>query len=163
MGDRFINAIIISILMGIDNSAYFEGVLQLRNVGKEVLDYAVKQIENNMLGGVARLKKTEKGFDVYVKRQRFLRTLGNNLQKKFAGELIVSRKLHTRNRISSKDLYRIHVLFRMHDYKKGDIMEFKGEKVQIIYVGKKILAKEIKTGKKLNLSFKLMKSFGKTL
>jgi NMD protein affecting ribosome stability and mRNA decay len=146
-----------------DNSAYFEGILQLRNVGEDVLEYATDQIENNLLGGVARIKKTINGYDVYVKRQRFLRSLGNKLQGKFPGELIVSRKLHTRNRISSKDLYRIHVLFRMHDFKKGDIMEFKGDKIQILYVGKKIHAKDIKTGKKLNLSFKMMKSFGKTL
>ena len=41
-------------------------------------------------------------------------------------------------------------------FKKGDIVEYKGEKIRIMSIHKKVFAKNIKTGKKLNITFKDM-------
>ena len=46
------------------------------------------------------------------------------------------------------------MLFRLPKFKKGDIIEYKGDKIKIISVHKKVLAKDIKTRKKLNIRFK---------
>jgi len=80
--------------------------------------------------------------------------LGNRLQQRFGGQITVSTKLHTRHRQTSKELYRVNVLFRMPKFKKGDIIEYKGDKIKIISMHKKVFAKDVKTGKKLNLNFK---------
>ena len=86
--------------------------------------------------------------------QKLLRSLGNKLQNHFGGQLTVSTKLHTRSRVTSKDLYRVNVLFRIPKFKKGDVIEYKGDKIKILNIQKKVFAKDIKTGKKLNISFK---------
>ena len=134
-------------------SSYFEGTLQLRNVNDEVIDFAVSEIENSGVN-IAKAKKLENGIDLYVSRQRFLRTLAVRLQKRFGGQIIVSRKLHTRSSLTSRDLYRVNVLFRLPNFKKDDIIVYKGDEIRIISMGKKIFAKNIVTGKKLNLNYK---------
>lgn len=132
---------------------YFEGILQLRNVNDEVVDFAVSEIENSDVN-IAKTKQLEKGIDIYVSRQRFLRTIASKLQKRFGGQIIVSRKLHTKSRLTGRDLYRVNVLFRLPYFKKGDVIEYKGDKIRVVNMGKKIFAKNIATGKKLNLGYK---------
>jgi len=140
--------------MTTDNKDYFEGILQLRNVDDEVVNFALKEIEKNENTNIAKIKMVTNGVDIYLAPQKILRSLGNKLQHHFGGQLIVSRKLHTRSRVTSKDLYRINLLFRVPNFKKEDIIEYKGDKIKIIAVHKKVFAKDIKTGKKLNISFK---------
>ena len=82
------------------------------------------------------------------------RSRGNKLQKRLGGEGVVSRRIHTRSRQTSRDLYRVSLLFRLPPFKKGDVISYKGEKIQIMQMHKKVLAKDVKTGRKLNLSFK---------
>ena len=137
-----------------DNKDYFEGILQLRNVDNEVIDFVVKEIERTEDTQIAKVKKITNGYDIYVSRQRFLRSLGNKLQGKFGGQLIISKKLHTRSRMTGRELFRVNALFRMPNFKKGDIIKYKGDEIKVITLHKKVLAKDVKTGKKLNLSFK---------
>jgi len=86
--------------------------------------------------------------------QRFLRNVGAKLQNHFGGQLIISKKLHTKNRLTSKEVYRVNALFRLPSFKKGDILDYKGEKIKILAIHKKVMAKNINTGKKLSLNFK---------
>ena len=136
------------------HNEYFEGILQVRNPNDEVLDFIAKEVREKGNVFIAKTKKIGNGIDLYISSQRFLRTLGNRLQERFSGHLEVSRRLHTRNRMTSRDVYRVSVLFKMSSFKKGDIVKYKGEQVKIIGMAKKVLAKDIKTGKKLTLSFK---------
>lgn len=133
---------------------YYEGILQLRNIGNEVVEFTIKEIEKNENTYIAKIKKVANGIDIYMSPQKFLRSLGNKLQSKFGGQLMLSTKLHTKSRETSRDLYRVNLLFRIPNFKKGDIIEYKGDKIKIISVHKKVFAKDIKTGKKLNISFK---------
>ena len=135
-------------------SNYFEGILQLRNIDDVIVQFAIKEIEKQENVFIANIKKVPNGIDIYVSSQRFLRNIGLKLQKQFAGQLIISKKLHTVSRMTSKELYRVNALFRVPKFKKGDIIDYKGEKIKIIAMHKKVFAKDIKTGKKLNLSYK---------
>jgi len=140
--------------MTTDNKDYFEGILQLRNIDNEVIEFAIKEIGKNENSNIAKIKRVTNGVDVYLAPQKILRSLGNKLQDHFHGQLIVSRKLHTRNRVTSRDVYRVNMLFRLPTFKKGDVIDYKGEKIKIISIHKKVFAKDIKTGKKLNIRFK---------
>ena len=136
------------------NQDYFEGILQLRNTTDEVLNFAINEIKKDGTSAISKLKEIGDGCDLYVTRQKFLRSLGNKLQKQFGGQVVVSRRIHTRSRQTSRDLYRVSLLFRLPPFKKGDVISYKGEKIQIMQMHKKVLAKDVKTGRKLNLSFK---------
>ena len=132
---------------------YYEGILQLRNPNKDILDFVYNLVGKRSDVSITKKEKIGDGFDLYLTSQRFLQHLGKMLKKHFHGELKISVRLHTRNRITGKNVYRVSVLFRMSEFRKGDIISYKGEKVKIIGIGKKVLAKEVKTGKKLVLKF----------
>jgi len=116
---------------------YFEGILQLRNVRDEVIEFAINEIEKIEYTNIAKIKKVTNGVDIYMSPQKSLRSLGNKLQNKFGGQLLVSTKLHTRSRVTSRELHRVNMLFRSPNFKKGDIIEYKGEKIKIISIHKK--------------------------
>jgi|TARA_B100001971_G_C18164519_1_gene523380 NMD protein affecting ribosome stability and mRNA decay len=136
------------------HSGYFEGILQLRNTGQEVEEFIMNLDEKSKEPLISKRVKVRNGVDLYFISQKSLQSVGKKLKKHFHGEMKISSKLHTRNRVTQKNVYRVNVLFRMHDLKKGDVVVYKGDKIKIIGIGKKILAKDEKTGKKLNFNFK---------
>ena len=133
---------------------YFEGILQLRNPTKEVLKFVKNQIEKRKDLFISKEIELKNGRDLYLSSQKFLRALGLKLQKRFGGQLKTSRKLHTISKKTGKKLYRVTVLFKIPQFKKGDIIKYRGEQIKIKAIGKKIFAQNIKTGKKLTIRFK---------
>jgi len=129
---------------------YYQGILQLRNVNEEILSLVYNQIKKKGDVAITRTVKFSDGIDLYITSQKFIRILGKKLKDSFGGELKVSSKLHTRNK-QGKDLYRINVLFRPSKYKKGDVVLVRGDEVRLISIGKKIFARNLKTGKKIKV------------
>lgn len=95
------------------DTRYYEGTLQLRNPNEEVLNFIKNQFKNNPKVWIANQEKLKTGIDLYISSNRFLLSLGKKLKKSFKGELKTSRKLHTKSRITSKNIYRVTVLFRL--------------------------------------------------
>ena len=95
------------------NNQSYEGVLQLRPYDKQVLDYVYSEIERN--GTVFITKEVEKkyGIDLYLTNKFFLIQLGKNLRKRFPGKVTQSRALHTRDRQTSRLVYRTTICFRL--------------------------------------------------
>ena len=131
-------------------AGYFEGILQLRNTNKEVVDFVRKSVDERKDAFISKEKEIKNGIDFYLTSQRFLRALGKKLKNKFNGELKESRKLHTRNRLTSRDVYRVTVLFRLLKFKKWDVVNYKGDKIKIKSIGKLISGIDVKTGKRVS-------------
>ena len=130
---------------------YFEGILQLRSPSKEAIDF-IKNETAKEKQIITKEEKVGNGIDYYFASKRFLRNMGYRLQNAFNGELKLSARLHTRNRQTSKDVHRLNVLFRVSTLKKGDSIDYKGEKIRIVAIGKKILGKNGK-GQKITLRY----------
>ena len=92
---------------------YYEGTLQLRNPNEEVINFIKNQFKNNEKVWVAKYETLKTGIDIYISSNRFLLALGKKLKKSFKGELKTSRKLHTKHKMTSKEVYRVTVLFRL--------------------------------------------------
>jgi len=92
---------------------YYEGKLQLRNPNEEVLNFIRNQFRNNEKVWIAKEERLKTGIDLYISSNRFLLSLGKKLKKSFKGELKTSRKLFSKSRITSKQLYRVTVLFKL--------------------------------------------------
>lgn len=92
---------------------YYQGILQLRNPNKEVLNFIKNQFKNNKKAWIAKQVKQKTGVDLYISSNKFLLALGKKLKKSFKGELKTSRKLHSKNRLTSRNVYRVTVLFRV--------------------------------------------------
>jgi len=92
---------------------YYEGILQLRNPNEEVVNFVRNQFKNNEKVWIAKQENLKTGIDLYISSNKFLLALGKKLKNSFKGELKTSRKLHSRNRVTSKNIYRVTVLFRL--------------------------------------------------
>ncbi|HLC19878.1 MAG TPA: NMD3-related protein [Candidatus Nanoarchaeia archaeon] len=107
------------------HSGYFEATLQIRVIDQHIVDFAYKDIEKH--GIIATKEKwLPNGVDVSVSSRKYAQQLGKTLQQKFGGLLKMTARIFTRDRQSSKDVYRITVLFKQFPYKKGDTFTYKG-------------------------------------
>ena len=92
---------------------YFEAILQLRNPSDELINFINNQLKKNPSVFISNVMPGKDGFDIFLSSQRFARALGNKMKRAFKNsELKTSRKIHTRNRQTSKDVYRVTVFFR---------------------------------------------------
>lgn len=132
---------------------YFEGVLQLRNCTEEVLDFIAGTIEKEKGVWIAKEVKTKEGIDLYISSNKFLKRIGKMLKEKFHGIVKSSSKLHTRDRQTGKKIYRGTVLFRMPNFKLGNIGMLHGDEIKILLINNKVAVKDTKTGKKKQYKF----------
>lgn len=135
------------------HTQYYEGVLQLRNVNNEVIDFVYALIERREGIGIAKIERYKNGMDVYLSSQKYLQIVGRQLQKNFGGALNVTGRLHGTSRTSSKKVYRITVLFRMPSFKKGDIITYKGRELLVLNLGKKVFCRDTESGKKTLIGY----------
>jgi len=138
-------------------SDYFEGILQIRNGNNELLDWIYDKIKADKKAKVTKAKKVTNGADLYITDQHYLQNLGRKIQEHQTGILKVSRRLHTQDKVTSRHVYRVTVLFKAVPFKRGDIATVHGEKVQIVYVDKKAQVKDLKTGAKRFVDLELLK------
>ena len=129
---------------------YYQGILQLRDVNDEILNFVANQIKKREDVAVTKAVKLQNGIDLYITSQKFIRILGKKLRDSFGGEIKVSAKLHTRSK-TGKDLFRVNVFFRLPKYKRGDIIEIRGDKVKLLQTGNRIFALDLKTGKRIKI------------
>lgn len=125
----------------------------MRNPNDEIIEFIRGQFNKKPGVFITNEKKVNNGIDFYATSQKYIQVLGKKLKRNFCGELKISSKLHTRNKQTSRNVYRVNVLFRLAKCKLEDILNFKGEEIKVLKMGKKILAKNLKTGKKLNINY----------
>ena len=136
---------------------YYEGILQLRNPSKDVFEFLDELVKEREKVNIVKEDKLKNGFDLYFDNQRYMISIGRKLQKRFGGELKINRKLYTVDRTSGKKVYRVNVLFRLPNFKVGDIIKYKGKEIKVKVIGNKVFGFEIKTGKKISISYKDIK------
>lgn len=149
---------------------YFEGILQSRNVNEDILGYIDESIKKQEKKGVFLTKKVKvkSGFDLYFTSNRYVVSLGNELQRNFGGLIKTSSKLFSRDRHTGKNLYRITILYEAPDFKKDDIIAFDNKIVKIEKMGRKIFGYELKNNKKImfefrNITAKVLEKFNTTV
>ena len=130
---------------------YYEATLQLRDIKEEVIVYTEKEIDKVKLH-ISKKIKLKNGVDYQLSDNELTRALGKRLQQKFGGNLKVTASLHTRK--NNKDLYRVTVLFRGINFKKGDQVEYQGDTYVVKMLSKDIFLQDIKTGKKVHVRYK---------
>lgn len=102
------------------HDGYYEAVIQIRPRDKEVLNYVRNQIRKKKSVQISREDFFKYGIDIYVTDQKFARNLGQKLKKVFKGELKITKSIHTKNRQTSREVYRGTVLFRRQEEEQKD-------------------------------------------
>ena len=92
---------------------YYQGIIQLRPADEKLVKYTLNYLENKEHVSIAKIESLKTGIDIYITSNSAALALGKKLKNAFPGDLKLSRQLHTRDRQTSKDLYRVTVLFRL--------------------------------------------------
>jgi len=130
-------------------SDYFEGVMQIRDGNKELMDWIHDRVRKDKKAKIAKEKKVRGGVDLYMSDQHYMQSLGKKMKTRFSGILKVTRRLHTQDRMTSKQVYRVTVFFKPLAIKRGEVVTFQGEKVEILRIfSKRAQIKNVKTGEK---------------
>ena len=95
------------------NSRYYEGILQVRPNDKQILNYVKKEIEKAGNVFISREIYKKFGTDLYLTNKYFLIQLGRKLKQRFNGTITRSRSLYKTSRMTSRQVYRTTICFRL--------------------------------------------------
>ena len=95
------------------HARYFEAIIQLRPAETSLVSYVYSLIEAKSDVSISKIEKLKTGIDIYLSSWRAAVAIGKKLKDRFSGELKLSRALHGINRQTSKEVYRVTVLFRL--------------------------------------------------
>ncbi|MBI5393355.1 hypothetical protein HZA96_05790 [Candidatus Woesearchaeota archaeon] len=141
---------------------YFEGRIQIRHVGNEQFS-AAKQLVRELIKPridvfITKEEELDNGIDFFISSQKYVQNIGAELYKKFGGELTVTSKLFSRDKQTSKDLFRVDVLLRLPEFNIGDIIFINHKLIKVTAMHeKKIVGVTLKENK--NISENVDKGF----
>ena len=150
-------------------TGYYEGILQVQRPHDEVMKYIERDLAKVADKGIfiTKTAPTKLGVDLYFTNKNYLRILGQRIVNRFGGELVLNPQLFTRNHLTSKDVYRLNALIRLPEFKKGDIISYKPDKVRVkdagivvvkvTSMGKLIKARDVVSGNPIAFELKYVK------
>ncbi len=130
---------------------YYEAILQLRDVSPAVISFAEAEFLRHKIP-LTRRVRWPNGWDYYAVDKNFTKALGKRLQQQFGGEQLTTASLYGQK--DGKELYRLTVLFREAPFKKGDLVEYRGEEYIVKILDKHIVLQHRKTGKTIQIKYK---------
>jgi nonsense-mediated mRNA decay protein 3 len=134
---------------------YFEGRIQLRNKENEQFAEAKKLVHqlieprNDVF--ITKKEELSNGVDFFISSQKYVQNIGNELYKRFGGELTITSKLFSRDKQTSKDLFRVDVLLRLPEFNIGDILFINNKLIKVTAMHeKKIVGVTLKENKSIS-------------
>jgi NMD protein affecting ribosome stability and mRNA decay len=135
-----------------EGTEYYEAVLQVRCANFRVLEDSIELLK----GKVEKLrhkgifinntKSVREGYDLYMTNKRIAQALGKELHEACGGIYKSSPHLFSKNRQTSKNIYRVNILVKLPGFVKGDIILTSEDRVlRIEKMGKKIKLKDMDT------------------
>mgnify|MGYP001609809081 CR=1 FL=1 len=96
------------------NNQYYEAIFQLRPKNLEVLEIVKKYIEQDKALISKEIHK-KFGVDLYLNKKKAAVHIARKLKKRYKGETKISKSLYGVDRMTSKRVYRVTVLFRLNE------------------------------------------------
>ena len=136
------------------NKQYFEGILQLRNPSQEIIDFIENKLKKHAdKFNISKIVEQKLGLDLYITNKKYMQRLANDLQKNFGGIIKKSPHLFSRNRQTSKDIYRLNICLKFYDFKKDDVIKADKRYIKITNIGKKISGINLEQNKRVSFEF----------
>ncbi len=136
-----------------EGSEYYEGVLQIRNASMEVKDF-VKNHVNKSDFFVNKLVDKGSSVDFYLTSKKEQVIIAKKIVNHFGGLIENNAKLFSKDRMTSKEIFRVNTLVILPLFKEGDVIEYSDKPVLIKSLGKTIKGFDLENAKKVSLSFK---------
>ncbi len=133
---------------------YFEAVLQVRSSDTKILEKGVELLIQKV-GAlkhkgvfINKVKRTKRGFNLFITDKKHALRLGQWLYEELGGVFKTSPKLYSKDRQTSKKVYRLNILVRLPGFEKGDIILLSNNKVCAVRgLGRKITLEELDSEK----------------
>lgn len=91
---------------------YFVSTIQLRPKDDEMLEFVKNQAEKDEDAFIAKVVELKDGYNVLLSTNKIAMKISRKLNKSYKGELKITRKHFSRDRLKSKDLFRVTVFFK---------------------------------------------------
>ncbi len=136
-------------------STYYEGVLQLRNATTESKDYVKKFVLRRSKKDVLVNKVVDKksSVDYYFTAKKKMRPLALKLVRNFGGYISENPQLFSKDKQTSKDIFRQNVLVELPPFREGDVVVVDERPVLVKKTEKIITGVNLETGKKTTFSY----------
>ncbi|MFH1398809.1 MAG: NMD3-related protein [Candidatus Woesearchaeota archaeon] len=118
----------------IKGTQYFEATIQIRNPSAKALPI----IENIIGENCNKKMEVRGGYDYYFPSTKKSLQLSKQIQQKLGGKLQISHRLHTRDKMTSRDLYRTTILLKLPEFSLGDIIKIDDTLLKITNLGTKV-------------------------
>jgi NMD protein affecting ribosome stability and mRNA decay len=93
---------------------YYEAKIQIRPADEPLIRYIINEIDNNGRVRIIKIMKLKTGIDIYVSSRKFATSIAKKAKKKFnCSKTLVTKTLFSKNKQTSKDIYRVTVLIRL--------------------------------------------------
>jgi NMD protein affecting ribosome stability and mRNA decay len=129
--------------------SYFEGILQLRDVSEDFCETVIRRIREAGKADIACIKPYRTGIDIFLTSARWLMAFANDLRSE--GVVETSRKLHTRDSNTGKEVWRVTACFKGVPFRRGQVVHTEDGDVKVLKVGKMIQVQFVKSGKKVSM------------
>lgn len=126
------------------HGGYFEGTLQVRNETEETKRFVRERVAAHE-ARIAKEVAQPTGTDYYISSNSAARHVAQELQQ-YGGKMKLTRKLFSRNRQTSKDLYRVTAHVQLPEYQPGDVVK-EQDPLLVKRLSKKIQFQNLRTGK----------------
>ncbi len=107
-------------------TAYYEGILQLREPHDKVIDFMNTEMKQLQPKGVFITKSVDQknGVDLYFTNKTHMQLLAQKIGAKFGATVSMHPQLFSHNHQTSKDIYRLNVLVVVPKFTMGDVISF---------------------------------------
>ena len=116
---------------------YFEGTLQVRNETKESAKF-LKEYLQHTSATIAKEDHEKSGTDYYLTVKAEVERAARALQERFGGAIRSSARLFSRNKMTSKDIYRVTWFIELPPFAAGDIVQVGKASLLVLELGKRI-------------------------
>lgn len=94
------------------NDNYYEAIIQIRPKKDVVLDYIIT-LTQKLSDIITRTIDKKFGYDLYIRDRKVATHISRNIKKRFNCDIKISKALHSRDRQTSKLLYRLTILIKL--------------------------------------------------
>ncbi len=130
----------------------FCSVIQLR-CGDRAKLIKVLEFVKSRTTAISKVTELREGYNVYLTRKGAFHKLMKEIIKHFGGTVQLTKRLVTKNRQSSKLVYRMYAALRLFEYSKGDVIVLAGEPCLVRSTGLKLGLVRLKDNKQLKLDY----------
>ena len=127
-----------------EGSTYFEAILQIRCNNMDVLEKTIGELNKRVTlmktkGMFINKAETLKdGYNLYMTDKKLTQILAKDINNRFGGTMNTSAQLFSRNKQTSKNIYRINIILRLPEFTAKDIIAIENKVYQVDKTGKLI-------------------------